>query len=705
MKPFMKQLYLVLLSLGALPANAQDFLEPLIITGTRTGQNASDSTNSTAILDSDFIRDNNRRTLPEALQFTPGILVQKTAHGHGSPFIRGFTGRQNLLMVDGVRINNSTFRSGPVQYWNTVDPLSIDHIELIRSQGSVLYGSDAVGGTLNAFTKSSDFRSRVDGESYHNGSASYEFRSNGQGSHVSRLENEVGIGGKFGIWLGLSAKDYGDIEDSSVGRMRGTGYPEQNLDFRIDWALSPESTLTFAHQYINQDRVSRWHRTVNNPGWQHGSHVSTPGLWTANDYDQERSLTYLRYAGSNPRENTAIQNWSATLSYQDVTDSEFQNRNPASNSIRRSNIDLQTYGIDLTLESEIGPGNLVYGFDYYRDEVDSSGSRNNTAGTAFVESLPIADDSSYDLLGIYSQYIWKTTDRLEITPGIRYTHAHAKLGRFTDSLGNPRTNESDSWDSVVGSLRSLYRIDKNWNLFGGISQAFRSPNLDDLSGNVASKSGATALGSLDVEPETFITYELGARRSAENLSVQTAIFYTQIKDVIAGVRSGSDPADPIVTTNGNDGYIYGIELETAWRFHPQWTLSGFTSWQEGRNEIPQFIGGPVSDSPMTRQLPLTGSIALRWSSESETFWIESRILAAAKEDRITAADQAADAQRIPTGGTPGYIVSSLRAGWQVTEKIDLTCAIENLTDQDYRNHGSGQNEAGFGAVIGARVSF
>ena len=99
------------------------------------------------------------------------MLVQKTANGHGSPFIRGFTGRQNLLLVDGVRLNNSTFRSGPVQYWNTVDPLSIDHIELIKSQGSVLYGSDAVGGTLNAFTKSSDFRARTDGQAYVGGSA------------------------------------------------------------------------------------------------------------------------------------------------------------------------------------------------------------------------------------------------------------------------------------------------------------------------------------------------------------------------------------------------------------------------------------------------------------------------------------------------------------------------------------------------------
>lgn len=702
----MKQLLVFLLPLSATPIFAQDFLEPLIVTASRSGQEASDAPNSTALIDSDYIRESTRRTLPDALQYTPGIIVQKTAHGHGSPFIRGFTGRQNLLLVDGVRINNSTFRSGPVQYWNTIDPLSLDRFELIRSQGSVLYGSDAVGGTLNAFTKSSDFRSRADGKSYFGGSAFYEYRSNGQGSHTGRLETEAGVGGKYGFWLGLSQKEFGDIEDSAVGTMRGTGHPEEDLDFRFDYALTPDSTLTFAHQYVNQDNISRWHRTLNNPGWTHGSHVAAPGTWNANTYDQERSLTYIRYAGSNPQTDAFIKNWTATLSYQDTADSEFQDRLPAGGtSIRRSNIDLQTLGADLTLESEIGKGTLVYGFDYYHDIVNSSGSTNNVLGTNFIESLPIADDSTYDLFGVFTQYQWNATDRLEITPGIRYTYAHAELGRFTDSLGVPRTNETQNWDSVVGSLRALYRIDDHWNLFGGISQAFRAPNLDDLSGNLTSKASTPALGSLDVEPEKFITYEVGARRSSDDLSVQAAVFYTQISDVIASVKSGPLPADPNVTANGNDGYIYGIELEGAWRFQPQWTLSGFASWQEGRNEIPAFIGGPVNDTPMTRQLPLTGSVALRWTSESEKYWVEGRILAAATEDRITAADQAADNQRIPTGGTPGYIVSSIRAGWQVNEHLDLNCAIENITDEDYRNHGSGQNEAGLGAVIGAKVSF
>lgn len=690
------------------PLAAQDLLDPLMVTATRVSEKESATPYSTEYLTAEYLRNNGRRTLPEALQYTPGVLVQKTAHGHGSPFIRGFTGRQNLLMVDGVRINNSTWRSGPVQYWNTVDTLSLDHIELIRSQGSVLYGSDAAGGTLNAFTKSPDFRNRGNGAAYTSGMGSYEYRTNGQGSHIGRVEAEAGIGGRFGLLLGASIKEFGDIKDSAVGRMRGTGYPEQDFDLKAQWAVSADSTLTFASYYVNQDDISRWHRTLNNPGWVHGGHVAAPGKYTANTYDQERSMTYLRYEGENPVSGAFIRRWSATVSYQHSRDSEFQDRNPDSDDVRFADIDLDTIGVDVQFESPVGPGALVYGIDFYHDDVNSSGVRTDAARSTFRESLPVADDSDYDLLGLYGQYTWNVFEPLELAVGGRYTHASASLGRFYDSTGALQRNENEDWDAFVGSIRGLYDINTCWSLFGGVSQAFRAPNLDDLSGNQTAKSGITSLGSVDVDPEYFLTFETGVRHTTESTSLQGAVFYTDVDDLITGVDFDSDGdgvTDGSITTNAAEAYSYGFELEGVWRFHPQWTLSGFAAWQEGREKSPAVLGGPLVERPITRSVPLSGSIALRWTDPSEAFWVEGRVLAAAKEDRITAADQASDDQRIPTGGTPAYVVASLRGGWTINEHIDLIAGIENLTDEDYRNHGSGQNEPGIGGVLGARISW
>ena len=700
--------HLFLLIAAASPGLAQDRLNPLVVTASRVEEEASQTPYTTALIDSEFIRDNARRTLPEALQYTPGVLVQETAYGHGSPIIRGFTGRQNLLLMDGVRINNSTFRGGPVQYWNTIDSLSIDHLELIKSQGSVLYGSDAVGGTLNAFGKSSRFRAENAGQTYLGGSAFYEFRSNGQGSHLGRLETETGVGGKFGILFGVSVKDFGDIEDHAVGRMHGTGYPEQDFDLRFDVAITPDSTLTLASYYVNQDDIARWHRTLDNPGWREGDHVAGAGTYKYNNYDQEHSLTYLRYAGKNPQANAAINRWSATLSFQKVDDSEAldTNDNKSSTKIQSLSTQVQTWGFDTTLESDIGPGTLVYGFDFYHDGVDSAGWSNNATGTKLREKLPVADDSSYDMLGLFSQYTWKPVTPLEITAGGRYTHVAADLGRFYgyDAVTDTTTllrDQSFAWDSVVGSLRALYHIDSQWSVYGGISQSFRAPNLNDLSGDVTSLADTKSRGSVDAQPEKYLTYELGARQESASFSSNAAVFYTTITDALTTVRDGARS----ITTNAADGYVYGAEVEGAWRITPQWTLSGYLAWMDARTEAPVNLGGPVIDKPNPRQMPLTGSLALRWTDPAQKYWIEGRILAADTENRIIASDQKADYQRIPTHGTPGYVVASLHAGWKVNDHLDLNCGIENLTDQDYRNHGSGQNDPGINGILGARMTW
>lgn len=690
---------IALFAISALPLIAQDFLDPLVVTASRSETPLRETPYSATSFSSEEFLDNTVRTLPDALRYVPGVLVQKTANGHGSPFIRGFTGRQNLFLIDGVRFNNSTFRGGPVQYWNTVDPFSLDHIELIRSQGSVLYGSDAAGGTLNAFTKSADYEKEAVGQVFSHGSAYYEYRSNGQGSHIGRLETQTGIGGKFGLQFGISAKEFGDIEDSAVGLMRGTGYPEQAIDARLDYSLTPQTKLSFAHQYLNQDNVSRWHSTLNNPGWVQGSHVAAPGTFIARDYDQERSLTYFRLAHDNDQADAAFRRITATLSYQTSSEREFQIRTLTD--LRRQSYDVDTMGFDLELESPLSSGSLVYGFDYYHDSVDSTAARDKGAGFVFDPATrPIGDDSSYDLFGAYAQYIRPIGDRFELTAGIRYTHARAEIGKVYDTVAKIDRAADASWDDVSASIRGTYKIDAKRMIFGGVSQAFRAPNLNDLTGNVTSRSGLAATGSLDVEPEEFVTTELGYRQDGETSGFSAAVFYTEISDVITGVPITPD-STTTASTNGSDGYVYGIELQGYWNIDSQWTLSGFAAWQDGRTQTPAFLGGPEQDEYLSRVLPLSGSIALRWQHPTQPFWIEGRILASAEADRLTNSDRG-DTQRIPTGGTPAYAVASIRAGYDPTERIQLTAAVENLLDDDYRLHSSGQNEPGIGAILGMK---
>ena len=132
-------------------ANAEVAALPeAVVTAMRAETPPAEVPYSGAVVDREALQRTAPRTTPDALRGLPSVMVQKTGYGQGSPYLRGFTGFRTLMMVDGIRLNNSAFRDGPNQYWNTVDPWSVARYETVMVLACVLYGSDAVGGAVNA---------------------------------------------------------------------------------------------------------------------------------------------------------------------------------------------------------------------------------------------------------------------------------------------------------------------------------------------------------------------------------------------------------------------------------------------------------------------------------------------------------------------------------------------------------------------------
>jgi len=681
-----------LLCFLCLPLVGQELLPELIVTASRFADPAADLPYSAAVITGDELEERAVRTLPQAFLTTPGVLVQQTTPGHGSPYIRGFNGRQTLLLQDGVRLNNSTWRGGPVQYWNTLDSQGIDRIELIKSQGSVLYGSDAIGGTVNIFSKSSGFRTE-DG-SFSKGAAYYRFDTNSQ-SHLGRIEQALGVGGQWGLMLGVSAKDVGDIKDDALGRMLGTGYSENAFDFKFEYAFSDEKTLTLATSYLDQDDVNRWHNTVANQGWVHGNSFTTAGTDLRRSYDQERSLTYLRLEDEGSM-IPWIDRWQLTASFQKSQDSEFRTR--ASGRTDEKILDTNTYGLSFQAESTLGPGALTWGADYYHDEVESEGLRN---GLPRASNRPVADNSSYDSLGVFSSFAHEVGERFSYQVGARFSYAAAEWeGYRPGGAAIDQAGEAD-WTDLSLSLRGNYELNQDWAIYGGLAQSFRAPNLDDLTGSQFALNGLDASGSPDVDPENYLTAELGGRFENDTLFYQIAGYYTFIDDAITVVDDG---AGGLATVNGQDGYLYGIEAELAWKFHDDWELSAWAAWQDGKSEQAATLGGPIEEDTIRRMHPLSASATLKWSDPTETYWISGQLLAAARQDNLSSL-AASDTQRIPINGTPSYLTASIYSGWKVSEDLTINLALENLTDEDYRIHGSGQNGVGRNATISVKFAW
>ncbi|HYE18358.1 MAG TPA: TonB-dependent receptor [Tepidisphaeraceae bacterium] len=645
---------------------------------------------ATDVVSGSTIEQKNFRTVPEALQEIPGVLVQKTSHGQGSPFIRGFTGFRTLFLIDGIRLNNSTFREGPNQYWATVDPLSLDRLEVVKGPASALYGSDAIGGTVNAITKDP----WTYGSGWQHGGNLYLRGASAERSFAAHPELSLTNGDKLGVIVSGSYKDFGDLQGGrDTGRQDNTAYDEGGIDFKLEYFFNPDTKLVVANQYYRQNNVPRTHSTIFAEPFE-GSAVGTD---RRRDLDQERMLTYAQLHAENVK-GTFFDSFHGSVSWHRQYEGEDRIRGNGNRSVDEVNVG--TLGVSAQFTSNTAIGKLTYGVEYYRDNVSSRSTSNTIQG-------PVADDATYDLLGVFVQDEITLAPQWRLTLGGRYTYARVDAGSVLDTTTGDPISIEDDWSALVGNARLTYLADpKHWSVYTGVAQGFRAPNLSDLSRLDIARSGEQEVPTPGLDPEYYTSFELGTKYENPQFSLQAAYFYTLISDQI--VRRPTDLTNDdgntiVVKENAGDGYVQGIELGMAWRFHPDWTAFGTVAWQDG-----EIDGFPTSadlkrKEPVSRLLPITALLGLRYEPSRKLF-VEATILHAHAQDDLSSGDQR-DTQRIPPGGTPSYTTLNLRAGYRVNRNFAINAGIENLLDEDYRTHGSGTNSAGRNFLLSMTFSY
>ncbi|MCX5752665.1 MAG: TonB-dependent receptor, partial [Candidatus Krumholzibacteria bacterium] len=477
---------------------------------------------------------------------------------------------------------------------------------------------------------------------------------------------------------------------------------EWSGDLKLEYVINRDSKITGLHQTVEQDDVWRTHATIYGKSWE--------GTSIGNDreqlYDQKRRLTYIQYQGGEPL--FFLDQLKVNLSYQVNEEERFRVRSNGKSEIQ--GFDVKTIGAWFQADKRTSLGKWTYGAEFYRDDVGSFQRNYRANGSLDKVEIqgPVADDATYDLSGIYCQDDVQALRSVDLILGARYSYFKADARKVRNPLDGSAMSISGRWDSFVGSLRALFRAGKESThvFFGGVSQGFRAPNLSDLTRFDTARSNEIEIASPGLAPEKFITYEAGFKTEQDRLAAQVSYFYTSIEDMIIRVPTGTmiDDTYEVTKMNSGYGYVHGAEISVTLTILEQLRLSGSLGWLDGLIE-----GFPASTSqsakePISRLMPAMGQLAARWESDRKGYWLETCLSAADRQDELSASDRL-DTQRIPPGGTPGYAAFDLRGGWRIGTHVEISAAIENIANEDYRIHGSGLNEPGRNVVIGVSCGF
>ena len=688
----------------------------LVFTAQRAGRSEFETGRSLEVVDRAALERRTPESLPDALDETPGVHVQKTNAGAGSPFIRGLVGPDNLILVDGVRFNNSTFRTGPNQYLSMIDPWALERIEVVRGPGSVLYGSDAMGGVIHAITLSP---------------RSLDGRSLGASGRLMGSTATLGGGGTAQLDLDTSLWDgYLGGTVLAMGELRAGGNDPQLLsdyqryggrlkmsqEIDADWTLTEAAFWTSirdagrtdsldtgrARSYDNDDLLAYVRADRAGSGWLHGLRLNLSYHRTAELQTDWRCRT--------DGAGIVLDRAACAAAEGDIL-------------TRRAQTDdvVHTIGFFAIWEARVWEERLriLAGMDGYFDRVESSArAAAPGSGWAWTPSARgnYSDGSTYTALGLF---LTSDIDFVRFGDHAFNLQAGARFSWFdAGAAGVPGLGEVDySHGGLVGSAGVKYLHGDLLNVYADFSQGFRAPNLQEST--VLGNTGKSFDAPNDhLRPVRSNTLEVGLKLRHEWLRANVAGFASWLDDMFIRVAVSPEEWQALgldaaivggipVYRRENSGAGFYKGVEGGLNLGPFW---GFTLWD---NIL--WMEGDVEDGagrlhPGSRVPPLTGSGGLRWESDGGEGFVELYVRWAARQDRLAPEDLkdlriCEDPDRPGTllsgdacRGTPGWVTYNLRAGWRPWDHLGLQLNLENLGDTHYKTHGSGIYAPGFQAM-------
>ena len=705
-----------------------------------------------AVVSSKEIQKISPQTSADLLATIPGIKVQKSQFGGGSPVIRGMESNRVLLVVDGVRMNNAIYRKGHLQSSISVAPNMLDKTEVVFGPSSVLYGSDALGGVIHYYTKTPKLSAEEEVKS--------QFFS--RFSSVNQeITSHVSAELRFSNWASLTSisfSDFGDLQSGSrrshgfkdwgkvfyysenrYGNytenptvnprpevLKNTGYHQTDFLQKFFIPLSKNTELKINLQYSTSSNIPRFDRLIefkNNSlkfsEWNYGP--------------QNRFLLSSQFL-IHPNKKW-LESGSITGAYQQIKESRIQRKfGSLDRSFREELVNVFSVNGDFSVSlTQDKKRVLSYGFEFTYNDVTSksfgktlvvsNGQINGSSSGFKVQSRYPDGGSNYLSSSAYIAYRQDLNSKTTLNTGLRFTNTtlHA-LWLDQTFIHLPETNITAVNSAVTATIGYVYRPGKNWQLNSVVSSGFRSPNIDDI-GRVREKSGNISIPNIHVNPEFAYNVEIGLQKyfNDKKFRVGANVYYSLLDNYIQRdfvyntdgstkqVQFDGEFGNAITNQNKGTAYVFGYTLSYLGKISSTINSSGFMTYTKGRtydtkepmSSIPPLFGR-VEINYKKDKIEFGAALKFNSKKDIEDFNITEGI---DNHDLTPIVDPNAILDSDKYYGSPSWMTIGLTSNYLLSDTFSIQARLDNIFDEHYIEFASGISAPGRNASISFVANF
>lgn len=689
-------------------------LGQVVISASRWQQSSGNVPSKIATISAENVAFQNPQTAADLLTLSGKVYVQKSQQGGGSPMIRGFATNRLLYTVDGVRMNTAIFRGGNLQNVINLDPFATEKTEVLFGPGSVIYGSDAIGGVMSFQTLTPQFslgdKPLVTGKAV----TRYSSANNEKTGHF-----DVNVGWKkWAFVTSVSAWDYDNLRQGSHGPddyIKSIHVVRQDS---VDRVINQEDPLIQFPSAYSQVNMMQKIRFKPNDNWdiQYGFHYSETSPYGRYDRNNRFKNGTLRYAewyygpqkwmmnnlSINHKGNNKIYDeLTIRLAQQSFEESRMDRAlNKDDRTVNKENV--EAYSVNLDLVKSLGNKNkLFYGAEYIFDDIESNGTITDisTATTAIGPSR--YPDATWSSLAFYLNDEFKVSEKLTAVAGVRYNQftIDADFAKNVAFYPLPFSNAKLNKSSVTGSIGGVYRPTDKWVISANFGTAFRSPNVDDVGKVFDSEAGGVTVPNPDLEAEYAYNFDLGiAKVFGDVVKVDVTAYYTVLENALVKRDYQLNGLDSIIykgtlssiqaIQNAAIARVYGVQAGLEVKLGGGFSFSSDLNYQIGEEELDDGTTSPSRHAP-----PLFGVSRLNFKANKLHLQLYANYMAERKFDDLPFGEKnKVELYAKDENGNnyaPEWYTFNFKASYDLSESFTLSSGIENIADKRYRPYSSG----------------